>query len=160
CHLTGYAKYPFLPTYDNTAYASGSTAFDSKVDFTTGTNPYCVAIGDIDGDGKADLISANLGSNTISVFRNTASSGTINSSSFASKVDFTAGTSAYNVTVCDIDGDGKLDVLASNYGAATVSVFRNTAVSGTITSGSLAAKMDFTAGSGPLNVVASDLDGD
>ncbi|MFK9307195.1 FG-GAP repeat domain-containing protein, partial [Escherichia coli] len=66
-------------------------SFAAKVDFTTGSLPYAVAIGDLDGDGKPDLVVANNISNTLSVLRNTSSSGSIGSGSFAAKVDFATG---------------------------------------------------------------------
>ena len=89
CALTAYSQYPFLPTYDNSDFTiAGSVNFSTKVDFTTSSNPYGVAIGDIDGDGKSDVVAVNLSSNTISVFRNTSSSGSISSGSFSTKVDF------------------------------------------------------------------------
>jgi uncharacterized protein YjdB len=158
--LTAYSQYPFLPGYNNSAYIANTVHFDPKVDFTSGTQPYSVAIGDIDGDGKADIVAANVGANSISVFRNTASSGSITSGSFASKVDFTTGSQPYGVTIADIDGDGKLDVAVTNNASNTVSVFRNTATSGSITSGSLAAKVDFATGTNPMNVAVNDMDGD
>ena len=36
-----------------------ATSFADKVDFATEDNPYFVAIGDLDGDGKNDLASGN-----------------------------------------------------------------------------------------------------
>jgi uncharacterized protein YjdB len=158
--LTGYSQYPFLPTYDNSAYAPGTVNMNGKVDFATGTVPYGVAIGDLDGDGKADLAVVNNGSSTVSVFRNTSSSGAITAGSFAAKVDFTTGTGPVSVAIGDLDGDGKADLAVANYDNSTVSVFRNTSSSGAITSGSFAAKVDFTTGSGPVSVSIGDLDGD
>jgi hypothetical protein len=160
CHLTAYSQFPFLPTYDNSAYAAGSVNFDPKVDFATGTTPHCVTIGDLDGDGKPDLAVVNYGANTVSVFRNTSTSGTITSGSFATKVDFATGTGANSVTIGDIDGDGKQDLVTANYSGNTVSVFRNTSSSGSITAGSFATKVDFATGTAPSSAAIGDIDGD
>ena len=134
--------------------SSGSISFATKVDFTTGTNPFSVAIGDIDGDGKPDLVVANSTSNTVSMLRNTGTSGSI---SFATTVDFATGTNPYSVAIGDIDGDGKLDLAVANNGSATVSVLRNTGSSGSI---SFATKVDFTTGTNPFSVAIGDIDGD
>jgi hypothetical protein len=162
CLLTAYSQYPFLPSYNNSAYINTTIVFSAKVDFTTGTNPFNIALGDIDGDGKTDMVATNYSSNTISVFRNTSTSGTITSGSFAAKVDFATGLSPYGITIGDLDGDGKLDVVVTNNTSAppTVSVFRNTATSGSITSGSLAAKVDFAVSAGPIGAAIVDVDKD
>ena len=142
-----------VSVYRNTS-SSGTLSFATKVDFTTGTSPNSVAIGDVDGDGKPDLAVANTSSNTISVFRNTGSSGIV---SFALKVDFTTGTAPRFVSIIDIDSDGKPDLLATNYNSASVSVFRNTSSIGTV---SFSAKVDFTTGTSPYSVAIGDIDGD
>ncbi|MCF8449062.1 MAG: FG-GAP-like repeat-containing protein, partial [Taibaiella sp.] len=160
CQLTGYSQYPFLPTYDNSPFIPGTVNMNGKVDFTTGTNPLSVAIGDLDGDGKADLAVANYISNTVSVYRNISSSGAVTAASFAARVDFTTGTNPLSVAIGDLDGDGKPDLVVANYGSATVSVFRNTSSSGAITAGSFAARVDFTTGWDPRSVAIGDLDGD
>jgi hypothetical protein len=132
----------------------GSVSFAAKVDFTTGSGPYSVAIGDVDGDGKPDLVVSNANTNTISVIRNTS---TIGSISFAAKVDFTTGESPQNIAIGDIDGDGKPDLAVANYDSSTVSVLRNT---GTIGSVSFAAKVDIMTGSVSYCVAIGDIDGD
>jgi hypothetical protein len=99
---------------------------------------------------------ANHGSNTISVFRNSSTSGSIVSGSFASKVDFDAGTSPIHVAIGDLDGDGKPDLAVVNYGSSNASVFRNTSTSSTI---SFAAKVDLTTRYLPRSVAIGDLDG-
>jgi hypothetical protein len=48
----------------------GSDFFDSKTDYTTGSNPRSVAIADVNGDAKLDIITANSGANTSSVLLN------------------------------------------------------------------------------------------
>ncbi|MGL2964936.1 beta strand repeat-containing protein, partial [Flavobacterium sp. RSB2_4_14] len=150
-----------------TANSSGSTvsvlrntstlstvSFATKVDFTTGTNPTSVSLGDIDGDGKPDLALTNVSSNTVSVLRNTSVSGTV---SFAVKVDFATGSLPTSVTIGDIDGDGKPDLAVTNQGINTISVMRNTSISGTA---SFAANVGYTTGSTPNSVSIGDIDGD
>ncbi|MGB2867085.1 MAG: FG-GAP-like repeat-containing protein [Bacteroidota bacterium] len=145
-----------VSVFRNTS-ASGSITFATRVDFTTGTNPPKVAIGDIDGDGKPDLSVVNYNSSTISVFRNTSSPGLV---TFASKVDFTPGSFPEGVAIADMDGDGKPDLIVANAGSATVSVFRNTSSPGSIASDSFAPSVDSTTGAYPVDVATGDIDGD
>jgi LPXTG-site transpeptidase (sortase) family protein len=137
---------------------SGSVSFAAKVDFGTGLNPRGLAIGDLDGDGKPDLAVANSNSNTVSVLRNTSTSGSV---SFNSKVDFPTESYPYSVAIGDLDGDGKLDLAVTNNNiSGTVSVLRNTSTSGIIIPGSFAAKVDYGTGASPVSVAIGDLDGD
>lgn len=152
--LLAYSRASFTPTFTPNKGSITTCDFDPKVDFTTNPNAYSVVVGDLDGDGKADLAVANYGSNSVSVFRNTSSNGLVN---YDAKVDFTTGANPFSVAAGDLDGDGKLDLAVVNNSSNTVSVFRNTGTSGTI---SYAAKIDFATGSSPWSVAISDLDGD
>jgi hypothetical protein len=154
--LTGYSSQPFKVTFPTVASITPGS-FAAKVDFATGSYPYCVAIGDIDGDGKPDLVTVNSQGNTLSVFRNTSSVGSITAGSFAAKIDFATGSYPYRVALGDIDGDGKPDLVVVNSQSNTVSVFRNTSSVGSI---SFAARVDFTTGTSPLSVAIGDIDGD
>ncbi|MEP1306555.1 MAG: FG-GAP-like repeat-containing protein [Balneola sp.] len=157
--VTGNRNDNDMSVHRNTS-SVGSISFASKVDFTTAGNPAFAAIGDVDGDGKAEVLIANSGSSSISVYHNTASSGSITSSSFASKVDFSVGSSPTGIVVVDLDGDGKLDLGVNNANSDNISILRNTASSGSISSGSFATKVDFTAGDAPRKIEAADIDGD
>ncbi len=132
----------------------GSLLMDTKVDFSCANTPYAVAIGDIDGDEKPEVIIANKGSNSISVFRNLSSAGAI---SLAGKVDFTTGNAPLTVAAGDIDGDTKADILTANFGSNNASVFRNTSSIGSI---SFASRSDFTLATQPGSAVLTDYDGD
>ncbi|MBY0434180.1 MAG: VCBS repeat-containing protein, partial [Cyclobacteriaceae bacterium] len=132
----------------------GSLSFATKVDFATGTQPWSVSIGDLDGDDKPDLAVTNFNSNTVSLFRNTSSIGVIN---YAVKVDFTTGTGPFSVSIGDLDGNGKIDLAVANFSGNTLSIFRNTSSIGSF---SFANKVDFASGSGPYLVSIGDLDGD
>ncbi len=135
----------------------GTISFAAGVDFTTGLEPWAPIVSDIDGDSKPDIIIDNSNGTSISILRNTSSSGSI---SFASKSDFSTNGNGQNVAAGDLDGDGKTDIVTSNYGTGsgnTLSIFRNTSSAGSI---SMAGKVDFTTLTGTVFPSISDLNGD
>jgi hypothetical protein len=155
--LAAYSLSNFTPTYSPIKTTITATDFQTKQDFATGTNPFSVAIGDLDGDGKPDLAVANNGSNTVSVYRNTSTSGSIGTGSFAAKVDFATGGLPYSVAIGDLDGDGKPDLSVANFVSNNVSVIRNKSTIGSI---DFYAKVDFATDTFPGSVAIGDLDGD
>ncbi|MBI3003909.1 MAG: VCBS repeat-containing protein, partial [Ignavibacteriales bacterium] len=157
--LTAYSIMPFIVTFPGGGSITASS-FVPKVDFATGTNPSSVVIADFDTDGKSDLALTNESNNTVSVFRNTSTSGSITAGSFTARVNFTTGSSPGGVAFGDFDGDGKLDLAVTNYSSNTVSVFHNSSTTGSITSGSFAAKVDFATETGPTGIAIYDLDED
>ncbi|MEO6455101.1 MAG: FG-GAP-like repeat-containing protein [Ginsengibacter sp.] len=137
----------------NTSTA-GSVTFAAKQDINNGVATYAVAAGDLDGDGKQDLVASSIGDQNISVFRNTSAAGVI---SFAPKIDFTGANSPYDIAIGDVDGDGKPDIAVVNATGNTVSLYRNTGTTGTI---SFAPKVDFNTPLFPQHLVLVDFDGD
>ena len=127
---------------------AATPSFAAKQDFTTGSDPISVAVADLNGDGKPDLVVANYGSNTVSVLLNTTTPGAA-TPSFAAKQDFTTGSDPCSVAVGDINGDGKPDLVVANMAFQHVSVLLNTTTPGAATP-SFAAKQDFTTGSSPV----------
>jgi hypothetical protein len=146
-----------LSIYLNTS-SSGNISFTPNVDFITGTRPYSVAINDIDGDGKSELIVSNnfngTGGNSVSVFRNTS---TLGNPSFDPKIDFITGNSPYCVATGDLDNDGKSDISVANYHSNSISIFKNTSLTGSI---SFLPKQDFIAGTYPSSISIGDLNMD
>ena len=160
-NLTAYADRPFIVTFPGggTAFTTGS--FGDKTDLPTGGAPYRAVAGDIDGDGKPDLVVVNTIDNTVSIIRNTGfGSGAI---TFATKTDFPTGASPSSVSLGDINGDGKPEIIVTNSsgGGSSVSVLQNTSVPGTV---SFAPKIDYPTGTStdtyPQSVAINDLDGD
>jgi len=158
--LTAYSSAPYVVTFPDGG-AIETNSFAPKVDFATGNYPYCVAIGDLDGDGKPDLATAIEGDNILSVFKNGSTTGIITANSFAPKVDFTTGlnTNPQSVAIGDLDGDGKPDLATANSNS-TVSILKNTGITGEIAPISFVAKVDFNTGMVSRSVAIGDLDGD
>ena len=84
---------------------------------------------DLNGDGKPDLIVVNLNSNTMSVLLNTTAPGAA-TPSFAPQTTFATGSGPKSVTAADVNGDGKPDLIVTNYYSNTVSVLLNTTAPG------------------------------
>ena len=153
---------------DNTASVllnttvSGATApsFAAQQILATGRNPYSVIAANVNGDGKPDLIVANLQDDTASVLLNTTVPGAA-TLGFAAPPSFGTGTHPYAFTTADVNGDGKPDLIVANEGdaIANVSVLLNTTAPGAATP-SFAARWSFLAGTNPYWVTAVDVNGD
>ena len=135
----------------------GNFSFDAKVDYATGVKPSAVLLADMDNDRKMDIVVLNNGSTNVSVFKNNCTSGTI---SFAARVNGATGTTGYNtnaIAVGDIDHDGYLDIIATNGLKNTISILLNTSTSTAI---SFATKVEYPTGTSPHGVAIGDIDGD
>jgi FG-GAP-like repeat/IPT/TIG domain/FG-GAP repeat len=133
---------------------TGAISFVSQPDLTTDQTVTSLSIGDIDGDGKPDLVNTNFAGNTVSVFRNTNTGGII---SFAPKISFGTGSLPATVSLSDLDGDGTPEIITANNGANTFSVLKNNSSTGTI---SFAAKVDYFTGLNPWGLIVCDLNAD
>ncbi|MCX6319956.1 MAG: FG-GAP-like repeat-containing protein [Bacteroidetes bacterium] len=114
-------------------------------------------MGDIDGDGKKDIvISYGFTSSTISIYRNTSSSGSV---SFSPKTDFATGLNPKFIAIGDLDGDGKNDICVTNRGERYFSIFKNNGSPGVV---SLQARTDIVYPTNMFNksVDMGDVDGD
>ncbi len=93
--------------------------------FNVGYGPDSVAVAKLTGDGTPDIITANYGSDTVSVLLGNGQ-GDFSPDPYPTP-GFTPGTFAVgygpkSVAVADVNGDGTLDIITANYIASTVSV--------------------------------------
>jgi Concanavalin A-like lectin/glucanases superfamily/FG-GAP-like repeat/IPT/TIG domain/FG-GAP repeat len=137
-----------------------SNSFAPAVVLTGITDALRLKIGDIDGDGKPDIVVADWYNDEVSVLRNLTTGPGITANSFAAPVSFPTGGWANNVALGDLNGDGKLEVIVENQLPSLFSVFNNASTPGTINSGSLGPRIDFTSGYNPDDAAIGDLNGD
>jgi hypothetical protein len=137
----------------NTTTQIGIITFAASVDKKTGVLPRSVSIGDLDGDGKADLAVANAGDGTVSLYRNTSSG--VGNISFEDKIDL-SGSSPYFVSIEDLDHDGMADLTIANSSLTdnSVSIIKNTG------NFNFDTQLDYTTGLKPWSVSVGDFDGD
>jgi hypothetical protein len=147
-----------LQVFRNTS-SSGSISFASAVNFSRPDFPYVIASGDLNADGKPDLVHTNFNSTSISVNQNTSTSGTI---SLAANFQLTAGSIPGTIEICDLDLDGKQDIIFTNFTSNTISYYRNIHSSGALSSSSFDSKVDIGTGTGtnPQGLFMADIDGD
>ena len=138
----------------NTTVAGALTpTFAAQTTLAAGSEPYSVAAADVNGDGKADLIVANYGDNSVSVLLNTTAKGAA-SPTFATQTTFFVSGGPEFVTTADVNGDGQPDLIVTDTNSKKVSVLLNTFAFNTLGSHPATAVID----SAPVltSIVATD----
>jgi hypothetical protein len=102
---------------------NGTGGFGAKTDFATPAGPQAVEIADVSGDGKPDLVIANQGANSVSLYYGDGAGG------FGARTEVANGVSALGIAVGDLNGDGRPDLIATNYADTFASVLLGTGLS-------------------------------
>ena len=129
---------------------NGDGTFKSGMSFQAGPEsgaPY-IAVGDFNGDGKADLAALNYNSNTVSVLLGNGDG------TFQTAMTFGVGAYPSSVTVGDLNGDHKLDLIVPNSGSDNVSVLLGNG------DGTFQAAIDSNTGFSPVSATVADFNGD
>jgi len=141
---------------NNSSIGNLSFSLNQDLALPTGSNPVGVILADLDGDGKPDLATENLYTSVVSVFQNTSvTNGAI---SFTTHQDFPTGTNPAGLAAADLDGDGKIDLVAVNSTDNTITLLRNTSTGSTLSFDAGATAP--ATGNGPQSIGIADLDGD
>jgi len=98
-----------------------SPAFGSP-QVTVGLNPWNAAVADLDGDGYADVATADAGSGGVSVVRGTGSG------LFRPPAHIATGDQPRGIAAADLDGDGAPDLFLTGAAAPNVFVLRNSGI--------------------------------
>jgi hypothetical protein len=137
------------------AASAQALQFNTHKDYTAGSGPASVAVGDMNGDGVPDLAIANYGDNTVAVLLGNGD-GTFRPVP-GLPVYLGSGAQPRSVAVGDFNRDGRLDVVVANPGANTVSVLLGNG-DGTLQAPTTSTTL--TAGSSPASVAVGDFNGD
>ena len=149
-----------VAVYRNTS-TSGALSFAGKVEFEVALDPRRVAVGDLDGDGRPDLVVGHGAPAGLSLLRNTGAPGSVSFDAAGVHLPLTA--TPAELAVADLDRDGKPDVVAAVPTLDGVWVWRNTAYVGAFSAtqpATLASPQWFETEPGPQALAVGEMDGD
>jgi hypothetical protein len=130
------------------AAAPSPCFFAPQVRYAVGRQPYAVAVGDFNGDGKPDLAVSNIADNTISILMGQGGG------TFGPAVAVPTGRGPHGIVAADVNGDGRIDLIVSELGNDSVGVLLGRG------DGTFEAPRHFPAGLGPRGLAVADLNGD
>jgi FG-GAP-like repeat/Regulator of chromosome condensation (RCC1) repeat len=142
----------------------GNGTFAAAVDYPAGGISNSVAVADLNGDGKPDLVVANYGDSTISLLFNQGNG------TFAAALTYdvpgnpaNASSNPASVVAVDLNGDGLPDIALANESAGQVDVLINQGDGTVAPLGSYGLELSYWttyAAAGGDAIAAADLNGD
>ncbi len=135
--------------------AAGTINFGPELTYNISGIATNAAIGDLDGDNKPDIAVPGGAFQSVSILRNTSLPGTISFASNWNIISLPGSTS--EISIGDLDSDGKPDMAVSFNSINKVGVFRNLSTVGTL---AFAAPVNVISNSSPYGIVITDLEGD
>jgi len=141
-----------LSVFRNTS-TPGTISFEPRVAHTADTARR-IAMGDLDRDGKVDIVVSSNSAKEFLIFQNASEVGTLSFSRVAALpvVNFPS-----SLELADLDQDGLLDLVGAIHEAGVVSVYPNVTSDGAISFGS---RLDFPAGDVPDGPGVGQFDGE
>ena len=155
--MTGYANHQATVSVMLNASSGGVLNFQTQVDYNV-PNAGLAAVGDVNGDGKPDIVFTVPTYNEVGILLNNGAGG------FGPPAYFAVGLKPYLIALGDMNGDGKLDIVTTNDDDHTVRVLKSTGNGGftpgatvTMTAAVTALALGDVDGDGKLDILTADL---
>jgi uncharacterized protein (TIGR03437 family) len=130
--------------------AIGQTGFQPATTFSGVSFPRFIAVGDFNGDGRADLVIDDFDKNQVSVLFGNGDG------TFQTAVNYPTQQAPVGIAVGDFNGDGKMDFAVVNGATASssISVFLNTG------NGTFAPAVNYGVATNPHSIAVADFNSD
>ena len=116
--------------------------------FQVGSNPNGIATGDLNGDNKPDIVTANFQNNNVSVFLGNGDG------TFETAVNYAVRTAPWPIAIGDLNGDSNPDLAVANSVSDNGSVLLGNG------DGTFQARLINTVNFRPVSVTTGDINGD
>jgi len=130
-----------------------------RKDYSTGTAPVALAIGDFNGDGHPDLVVANQGDGTISILLGVGD-GTFGTQTPIAIPGGTLPSAPSAVAVGDFDGDNNLDIAVTDSANSKVAILLGNGDGTFKVPVTYTTEIGASPVAGPVALLATDIDGD
>lgn len=110
--------------YGSVSVLPGSSdgTFGAKTDYRTAAGPVDVAVGDLNGDKRADIAVADYAASSISILINNGN-GFDTAKNYSTAEEENQASSPQAIAIGDVNEDGDADVVVANRGSSNIAVF-------------------------------------
>lgn len=129
-------------------YLGWGQCFMPMTNLSVGPGPFAVAVGDFNGDGEVDLVTANHTISSLSILLGNGAGG------FSAATNIYMDNAPYSVTVGDFNGDSKVDLASVSATGNAISVLLGDG------NGGFGAPTNFSVGINPYSISVGDFNGD
>jgi hypothetical protein len=129
---------------------NGNGTLQGQKEYATDASPLNLAVADLNGDGKLDVVTANFYplniGNDVSVLLGNGDG------TFQPAVNYPTALGPESVAIADVNGDGKPDIAVAAGASNSVSILLGNG------NGTFQAHQDYATGSNPFRIVVADFD--